>query len=394
MASKPAESYGGCVSIRHLLARHGDLLLAGLIGVLYVAEVLFESDVAGHRLASALAAAAFSATLAQRRRAPLVVLLAGLAVIELDNTLLPGLAEAGAFLLGIVIALYSAGRHARGRTFAGCAAIVLAAIPLAAIEPGQPVGFSDFAFFGVFFAGPFVAGRIIRARREREQALIGHATALELEGDAKARDAVAEERARIARELHDVVAHAISVIVLQARGGRRVLDESPGETREALEVIEHAGEQALGEMRRLLGMLRKDDGELALAPQPSLARLGELAERLTASGLPVEVRIEGDAVELPPGIDVSAYRIVQEALTNALKHAGPARAQVIVRYAADEIELEVLDDGASNGMGGGTGHGLVGIRERVGIYGGELQSGRRPEGGYALRARLPIGSVR
>jgi signal transduction histidine kinase len=196
---------------------------------------------------------------------------------------------------------------------------------------------------------------------------------------------------RIARELHDVVAHAISVIVLQARGGRRVLQSDPGEALQALDAIERAGEQALTEMRRLLGLLRDGDEELALAPQPSLARIDDLAASLAETGLPVVVRVEGTPVSLPPGIDVTAYRIVQEALTNTLKHAGPARASVVVRYEPGAVELEVLDDGPGVAGGNGSGHGLAGIGERVAVYGGELASGRRPEGGYALRARLPFG---
>ncbi|MGH2968311.1 MAG: sensor histidine kinase, partial [Solirubrobacteraceae bacterium] len=211
---------------------------------------------------------------------------------------------------------------------------------------------------------------------------------------AKAREAVVEERARIARELHDVVAHAISVIVLQARGGRRMLAEDPDDTRRALDAIEHAGAQALAEMRRLLGMLRQADDELALAPRPSLTRIDELVAQLAATGLPVAVTVEGEPLELPPGIDVSAYRIVQEALTNALKHAGPARAHVTLRYTPDELELVIVDDGAGTGNGGGSGHGLAGLRERVAVYGGELESGRRAEGGYALRARLPLRTAR
>ena len=183
-------------------------------------------------------------------------------------------------------------------------------------------------------------------------------------------------------------------MVLQARGGQRKLPGGAAETRAALDAIERAGEQALAEMRRLLGMLRQDDEELALAPQPSLGRIDELVQSLEASGLPVEVRIEGHPVELPPGVDVSAFRIVQEALTNALKHAGPARARVTLRYTPADLELEIIDDGRSNGHGGGTGHGLAGIRERVAIYGGDLESGRRADGGYALRARLPLGSAR
>jgi len=172
-----------------------------------------------------------------------------------------------------------------------------------------------------------------------------------------------------------------------------MLDENPAETRDALNAIERAGEQALVEMRRLLGMLRETDEALALAPQPGLARVAELAERMTDTGLPVEVQVEGAVVELPAGIDVTAYRIVQEGLTNVLKHAGPARARVVVRYGDGALELEVLDDGAGAANGGGSGHGLAGIKERVAVYGGDLESGHRPEGGFALRARLPLGGV-
>jgi signal transduction histidine kinase len=389
MVCEPEAGYPRPMPVRRLLRRHGDAVLALAVGAVYVLEVGLEADVR-HRGASAAVAVGFAASLLVRRRLPLVALVAGLAVIELDNTVLKGVAEAGAFLVGFVIALYSAGRYARGPTAVVCALVVLAEIPLAAIEPGQPVGFTDLAFFTMFFGGPFVAGRLIRFRAERERGLVVHAEELEREGDEKARRAVADERTRIARELHDVVAHAISVIVLQARGGRRQLDDDPAETRKALDAIEHAGEQALGEMRRLLGMLRETDEPIALAPQPSLRRLDQLAASLTATGLPVEVTVEGEPVELPPGGDVSAYRIVQEALTNALKHAGPARAHVHVRYAPTELELEIVDDGAGSGNGAGSGHGLAGIRERVGIYGGELESGARPEGGFAVRARLPL----
>jgi signal transduction histidine kinase len=374
-----------------LIQRHGDLALSLFVAIVFLFETALESDVQ-HRAASGLVAVAFGLSLLVRRRLPLAALLMGLAVIELDNTVLKGVAEAGAFLFGFVVAIYSAGRYARGWMGIACALLVLAEIPLAAIEPGQPVGFADIAFFTMFFGGPFVAGRVIRYRRERETALVGHAETLERERDEKARRAVADERTRIARELHDVVAHAISIIVLQARGGRKLLDEEPAETRKALDAIEHAGEQALAEMRRLLGMLRESDEALVLAPQPSLRRLDELAASLTRSGLPVEVTVEGDPVELPPGIDVSAFRIVQEALTNALKHAGPARAHVFVRYQPGELELEIVDDGPGSGEGGGSGHGLIGIQERVGVYGGELQSGARPEGGYAVRARLPLAA--
>jgi signal transduction histidine kinase len=181
---------------------------------------------------------------------------------------------------------------------------------------------------------------------------------------------------------------------LQARGGRRLLDSEPEETRGALDTIEHTGQQALVEMRRLVGLLRESDGELALAPQPTLSQLDHLIEQVRAAGLPVELTIEGSPVELPTGVDLSAYRIVQEALTNALKHAGPARARVSLRYAADGLEVDVADDGSGTGNGDGGGYGLDGIRERVSVYGGELEAGPRTEGGFAVHARLPYASER
>jgi signal transduction histidine kinase len=202
--------------------------------------------------------------------------------------------------------------------------------------------------------------------------------------------AIAEERARIARELHDVVAHSVSVIVIQAQAAQHADAAATGE---ALRSIESTGQQALTEMRRLLGLLRRDDEEVAFAPQPSLRHLDHLATTVRQAGLPVELRVEGEPEPLPPGVDLSAFRIVQEALTNALKHAGPARALVEVRYLPGEIELEISDDGAGAPAAAHSGgHGLVGMRERVDVYGGVLESGRRPGGGYALKVRLPFAS--
>lgn len=202
--------------------------------------------------------------------------------------------------------------------------------------------------------------------------------------------AVAEERSRIARELHDVIAHSVSVMVVQAQASQRLLDGEQGEARQALGSIETTGRQALTEMRRLLGILRRTDAELALAPQPGLGSLDALIGQFRESGLPVDLRVEGEPRSLPPGVDLSAYRIVQEALTNALKHAGPARADVVVRYSDDGVELEIADDGPGTGKGGGSGHGLVGMRERVALYGGTLESGKQDGGGYFVRARLPL----
>jgi signal transduction histidine kinase len=375
------------VSLRRAITTHADALVAGLVGALFLVEIASEARFDGERVAGVPAALLFSATLAARRRAPLLPLAAGVAVVVASNLATRPLADTATFVLGFAIAVYSAGRYTRGRAVIVAALLVAAALPLAVIEPGEPFSVADSAFIAIFFAGPFAAGVVISRRQRRERGLERRAAALERERD----EAVEEERSRIARELHDVVAHAIGVIVLQARGGRRMLREHPDDTRAALDAIEYAGEQALAEMRRLLGVLRGADDDAVLAPRPGLARIADLADRVTASGMPVDVTVEGEPVVLPPGIDVSAYRIVQEALTNALKHAGPARARVIVRYSAGDLELEVRDDGPGTGNGGGSGHGLVGLRERVAVYGGELASGALPGGGYALRARLPVG---
>jgi len=204
------------------------------------------------------------------------------------------------------------------------------------------------------------------------------------------RAAVAEERRRIARDLHDVVAHSVSVMTVQAGAARLLLDEEPKRAREPLLAVEETGRQALGEMRRLLGILRRAEGKAALAPQPGLARLDDLVAQARAGGLPVELTVEGERAALPPGVDLAAYRIVQEALTNARKHGGPARAHVALRYGREALELEVTNDGGASANDGSGGHGLVGMRERVALYGGELEAGPRASGGYAVRARLPV----
>jgi signal transduction histidine kinase len=200
-----------------------------------------------------------------------------------------------------------------------------------------------------------------------------------------------EERRRIARELHDVIAHSITLMTVQAGAARLLLAEEPERAREPVLSVEETGRQALAELRRLLGMIRSGDGEPALAPQPGLARLDDLMGQARRAGLPVDLAVAGEPRALPPGLDLTAYRIVQEALTNARRHAGPARASVLVRYGIESLELEVTDDGrTAPTRSDGGGHGLVGMRERVALYDGTLEAGRRPEGGYAVRVRLPV----
>ena len=218
------------------------------------------------------------------------------------------------------------------------------------------------------------------------------ATQVEQERDAATRVAVAEERARIARELHDIVAHAVSVMVLQVGAVRHQLPDAMAEDRDALRSVEQAGRGALAEMRRLLSVMRRDGDGLELAPQPGLDGLDSLIKEIDRAGLPVELHLDGERVPLPPGIDLSAYRIVQEGLTNALKHARATHAEVTVRYAPNAVGIEVHDDptGATPSDGHGHGHGLIGIRERVKLYGGEMTAGTTNGGGFTLSTRLPL----
>ena len=336
----------------------------------------------GERAVAAAGGLVFTLSLAWRRRAPLVVLAVAIATMLLAN-LVSALDAPATPAIALVVAVYSVGAHTAGLR-ASIGALGVAGV--IGVTAARQLSLADVLFIAMIVGGAWLAGRAIRHRRLRE-------TQLERE-KAEAEAAIAEERTRIARELHDVVAHAISVIVLQARGGRKLLDAEPEEARQALDAIERTASQALGEMRRLLGLLRESDAELALAPQPTLSRLEDLVGQVREAGLPVEVAVEGEPRELPPGVDLSAYRIVQEALTNALKHAGPATARVTVRYGDGELDLEISDDGVGAGNGGGAGQGLAGIRERVAVFGGDVETGQRPEGGYAVRARLPYASER
>ena len=212
----------------------------------------------------------------------------------------------------------------------------------------------------------------------------------ELDPVAAADRAVAEERRRIARELHDVVAHSVSVMTVQAGAVRRLLRPDQERERQALEVIEATGREALTEMRRLVGLLREQGAMPEFAPQPSMRTVDVLVGTVREAGLPVEIEIEGEPRELPPGVDLSAYRIIQEALTNALRYAGPAHAWVTVRWKDRELELEISNDGRSEPGREGVGHGLAGLRERVALVGGSIESGPRSGGGYVVRAHLPL----
>jgi signal transduction histidine kinase len=242
------------------------------------------------------------------------------------------------------------------------------------------------AVFAVAWTVGFGLGRKLQEADEAKERL----ARAERERIERARLAVADERTRIARELHDVVGHSVSVMTVQASAARRLLRPHQEKEREALLVVEQTGREALAEMRRMVGVLRRPEEAPALAPQPSLESLDRLIAQTREAGLPVELRIEGEPVSLAAGVDLTAYRLVQEGLTNALKHARAEHAEVLVRYGDAHVELTVTDDGSGDGGGDSGGHGLVGMRERVSVYGGELEAGALPEGGYRLRARLPV----
>ena len=332
--------------------------------------------------------------LAVRRRAPAAALLTAVGALVLVALLVShGRGIPVEVFLALLLAFYSVGAHCDDVRSPLVGAIAVAAI--AAADLARPGTFSASGTrpgAWLAFAIAWLVGRDLRRRRLRVADLEDRAAQLEREREEKAQLAVAEERSRIARELHDMIAHAVSVIVVQAQAGPHLMDDPP-RLLGVFHAIESSGRDALVELRRLLGILRSEDEQLAIGPQPGLGSLQSLVEQMRTSGLPVGLRIEGEPVQLPAGIDLSAYRIVQEALTNVLKHAGPARARVVVRYSGRELELEIADDGRGSATVRDAGHGLVGMRERVALYGGDFDAGTRNGGGFVVRARLPLATT-
>jgi signal transduction histidine kinase len=347
--------------------------------------------------------------LAWRHRAPIgtwatvAVLAAGYGIADYPDRLLP---------LAPLVALYTVLVCRPWPTAALIAALTLGAA-LASTAAAGDSDAQDYLSAALLVAATTAVARGQRSRRAYLTELESSAEHAERARAAEGRQAVQDERVRIARELHDVVAHHVSMVVVQAEAAAV---SAPAEPRAALEAIAETGRGALIELRRLLGVLRTGDGTLALAPQPGIAQLEALVHQINNAGMPVTLCVEGRARPLPPGVDLSVFRIVQEALTNTLRHAGPARADVVVRYRDDCLEVDVIDDGRGADRPGGPlrerpvrpghdmdggpetdggrdadgGHGLVGIRERVGMLGGSLRAGPRAEGGFAVSARLPI----
>jgi signal transduction histidine kinase len=365
-----------------------DAVLAFALLVLVLSEVLTSSGyLTGSEWVYVPVALLMTLPLAWRRRSPLVVVVVVMSAFAAQSLILDPTPTPDVELVPAVIAVYSVGAAANlWLSVAGLGVSLAAGLIW--------LGIGDFLLPTVLFGGAWFAGRLVQKRQLYAQAFAERARVLELERDANARVAAAEERVRIAREMHDAVGHSVSVMVVQAGAERLALGEERPATREALLAIERTGREALAEMSRLLGILRKDGEGLSLAPRPSLAQIDALVQTVRDAGVPVALSVEGKPTELPPGVDVSAYRIVQEALTNVVKHAGPATATVVVRYGRRAVEVEVTDDGRGSVNGSTNGHGLVGMRERIELHGGTLEVGGRKTGGFAVKARLPLETVR
>ncbi len=371
-----------------------DWLIALGLAALGLFEVFIADGTGLHgpTVANVIFFLAISLPLGWRRRAPLAVLgivtsATVIAILAMYLSLEPPVEP----FLALLVALYSAALYGRGGRANAAGALAAGAIAVeegAALVAGRYWG--DVVPALIFFAAAWILGRALRRRQDVATALERRTHDLEVESEDTARAAAVKERSRIARELHDVIAHGLSVVVIQAEAERRTLPEEHASTREVLATIEKTAREALVELRRLLGMIRKGQDEPALRPHPSLDQLDALLLQVRDAGLQVELKTEGYESSLPPGVDLSAYRIVQEGLTNVLRHADGASAEVVIRYRPRGLEIEITDDGhgpigTSNG-----GHGLIGIRERVEIYGGKLETGPSPSGGFRLWARLPF----
>ena len=378
---------------RHLVPRvveHRDPILVSLLAGSAFVEVLVSS----RSVPNAVLGAAIALPLLARRRAPLLVLVVVIAMGYAGYATGPDVGGGLQGWIALNVALYSVAAHCeRRRAIVGAAIVAGFVLWFEIPRLVEGVRVEDVVGEWLFLGGVWMLGRWVRRRRDRTDELERRAAELAADREALAREAVADERARIAREMHDAVAHTVSVMVLQAGAAEQTLTAAPERARESLATIQDAGRDAIVELRRMLGLLRDPAAEAELAPQPGLGRLDALLDQVRSAGLPVELIVEGELRQLPPGIDRSVYRIVQEGLTNALKYAGPAHATVRIRYRESAVELEVLDDGRGPDAGVGRGFGLLGMRERAALYGGMLDAEARPGGGYALRASLPLERV-
>lgn len=373
---------------------HGlqDALLAIALAALGVAElwVPFASVYGeGSPVVSTLGVLASAALLTQRRSRPALSI--GVFVVWLVIGVLT-LGQVHALFFGqivpFMVALYSLARHGRGRIPALGAAVGALTLLFADLTLPQLQGLDEIVFHWTVCAVAFAVGWGLRSSEERAVAAAVRANEAAAESRERARTAVAEERARIARELHDVLAHSVSLMVVQAGAAEQVVDDDPEYVRRALETIRSTGTESLDEVRRVVSILRESGAEAGLEPQPGMGELPRLVESSRSQGLDVGLAIDGDPAQVPPGLGLAAFRIVQESLTNIRKHSEATSAEVAVRVAPERLEVVVRDDGPRRREPGGAGHGLIGMRERAAVYGGALEAG--PSGaGFAVRAVIP-----
>jgi signal transduction histidine kinase len=387
-------------AVRDAIRRHPwwtDSLLALFLTVISVGSEVAGSRHDGHVTASlveVLLALLTTVPIALRRYRPLGVL----AVTVGAEALLLLFFNRAEVPLGVIVALYTvASRCERRVSIRAAEWVALPIIVAVIVNNGPHVArvIPELALFAI----AWVLGDNTRTRRAYLAELEARAARLEREREERDERAVGDERARIARELHDVIAHNVSVMVVQASAGEELFDTDPRRARESLAAVASTGRAALTELRRLLGVIRSEEegeGAAAYTPQPGLEYLDELVRQVRETGLAVELTVLGEPRELPEGVGLCAYRIVQEALTNTLKHADASRAEVSLRYVADALELQVLDDGrgAMPVNGEGSGQGLIGMRERVALFGGELSARPRAGDGFEVRARIPIEEAR
>ncbi len=300
--------------------------------------------------------------------------------------------------IAVAIAFYTIGAELSRRKslrIGGGAALFILGFTFVGVLTLESVGGASLITTVISTVTPLLLGREVHERRRRVEELRERAERAERDREEDARRAVTDERTRIAREIHDVVAHQMTVITLQAEGARRVADGSDPRVIDALETISDAGRSALSEMRGMVGLLRGPEYESETAPIPNLGDVEELVETVRAAGLPVDLEIEGEVRPLAEGTEMSAYRIVQESLTNSVRHGGPGvSAKVTIDYGEDHLDVRILDDGrgASADSGRGVGHGIIGMRERIAVLGGEFGAGPHSGGGYEVRARIPVES--
>jgi signal transduction histidine kinase len=381
-------------SVRMQANRPGrvDLAVAAVLVCLALVEAVTE-PVDGHRLLAMVAFVLPAAALAWRVTAPMVPVLVTSILIPLQTAAGLPLNTALTTTVVIVVTAYSAGAHLEPRRSALAAALLLAAATASVLLGHRPV-WSNLPFALLVVGGSLGGGAAMRARQRHAESLSAqrdllreHADWLEQRSAEEAAAAVSAERARIARELHDLVSHSLTVIGLQAGGVRRLLNDDQSEERQALLLVERTSRQAQDEMRHLLTLLRSANDELSLAPQPGLARVGELLADARASGVATDYQVRGERVELPVGVDLAAYRIVQEALTNVRKHSDADRVAVTIDQRPGTVQIEVCDNGSLTSTGE-PGFGLVGMRERAALYGGSLEAGPGPHGGFRVFASL------